>query len=126
MSELAYQYVVIRCVPRVEREEFLNVGVALYSQRADFLGFAWHCDEPRIAAFAPEVDPRSICDGLSFIERVCAGDASVGTAGQQPMGTRFGFVKAPRSTVLQPSPVHSGLTTDPAAELERLMDRLVR
>lgn len=126
MSEQAYQYVVVRCVPRVERQEFVNVGVVLYCQGAEYLGFAWHCDEPRIAAFAPQLDPQSVCDGLSFIERVCAGDPSVGTAGQQPMGTRFGFVKAPRSTVLQPGPVHGGLTADPAAELDRLMTLLVR
>lgn len=127
MSDLMpYQYVVLRCVPRIERGELMNVGVVLHCQAADFLALRWHCDPERLRALDPALDPSSVCDGLGFIERVCAGEASVGVAGQQPLGTRFGFVKAPRSTVLQPGPVHSGLTRDPAAELERLLDRLVR
>lgn len=123
---LPYQYVVLRCVPRVERGEFMNVGVALHCQGADFLGFRWHCDPERLRFLDPRLDPTSVCDGLGFIERVCAGDPSAGAAAQQPLGTRFGFVKAPRSTVLQPGPVHSGLTTDPDHELSRLVEHLVR
>ena len=68
----------------------------------------------------------AVCSALRAVEAVCRGDRAAGEAGRAPMGTRFGFVKAPRSTVVQPGPVHGGLTADPAGELERLLDRLVR
>ena len=125
MTSLSYQYVVVRCVPRVDREEFVNVGVVLYCQAADLLDVAWRVDRERLAAFAPELDLDRVCDALDFIEGVCVGDERGGAAGAAPIGTRFGFLKAPRSTVLQPGPVHGGVTTDPARELERLLDRLV-
>lgn len=123
---LPYQYVVLRCVPRVDREEFLNVGVVLYCQAADVLAAAWHVDPQRLAALAPGLDLDHVCDHLAFVDGVCAGDERGGEAGQQPLGQRFGFLKAPRSTVLQPGPVHGGMAADPRAELERLLDRLVR
>jgi len=120
-----YQYVVLRCVPRVDREEFVNVGVVLYSQADDFLGAAWDCDESRLSAFAPSLDTQAVCDALTFVDGVCAGDARGGSAAQGDLGTRFGFLKAPRSTVLQPSSVHGGVTTDPARELQHLLARYV-
>ena len=123
---LPYQYVVLRCVPRVDREEFLNVGVVLYCQAAEVLAAAWHVQPSRIEALAPDLSVPHLCDHLAFVDGVCAGDERGGEAGQQPLGQRFGFLKAPRSTVLQPGPVHGGMTTDPRAELERLLDRLVR
>ena len=123
---LPYQYVVLRCVPRVEREEFLNVGVVLYCQALDLLRVAWHVDADRVQQVFPDLDVARLCDGLGFVEGVCAGDERGGAAAAQPLGQRFGFLKAPRSTVLQPGPVHGGMTTDPGAELERLLDRLVR
>ena len=123
---LPYQYVVLRCVPRVEREEFVNVGVMLYCQAADFLEARCHVDRPRLLALAPSLDSEAVCSALSAIEAVCRGDASAGEAGRAPMGVRFGFVKAPRSTVVQPGPVHGGTTTDPSRELDHLLDRLVR
>ncbi|MEP7092205.1 MAG: DUF3037 domain-containing protein [Nocardioidaceae bacterium] len=123
---MGFQYVVLRCVPRVDREEFLNVGVVLYCQQAEFLEARCHLDEHRLATLAPEVDVTAVGSALSAVEAVCRGDASAGGAGRGPMGTRFGFVKAPRSTVVQPGPVHGGTTTDPAAQLEHLLDRLVR
>jgi len=122
----AFQYVVLRCVPRVDREEFVNVGVVLYCQQADFLRAACHVDDARLHALAPELDVAAVRSALSFVAAVCAGDADAGAAGRAPMGTRFGFVKAPRSTVVQPGPVHGGTTADPAAELEHLLDWLVR
>ena len=125
MSKLAYQYVVLRCVPRVDREEFVNVGVVLYCQATDFLGAAWHVDRERLRAFDPRLDLDQVCDALGFVEGVCAGDERGGAASQKPIGQRFGFLKAPRSTVLQPGPVHGGVTTDPARQLEHLMERLV-
>jgi hypothetical protein len=120
-----YQYVVLRCVPRVDREEFLNLGVVLYSQQADFLGCAAHLDEERVRAFAPELDLAAVRSALATIEHVCAGDGSAGDPAGAPMTQRFGFLSAPRSTVVQPGPIHGGTTTDPRAELDRLVGRLV-
>ncbi len=120
-----YQYVALRCVPRADREEFLNVGVVLYCEDAGFLQVAWHVDRERLAVLDPRLDLDAVCDGLAFVEGVCRGDESVGAAAGTPPGTRFGFLKAPRSTVLQPGPVHGGVTTDPARQLEHLLERLV-
>jgi len=120
-----YQYVVIRCVPRVDRQEFLNVGVVLYCQAAEFLQAAWHVEAERLHALHAELDVDLVCDGLRFIDGVCSGDDRGGPAAGEPIGTRFGFLKAPRSTVLQPGPVHGGLTADPERELGRLLERFV-
>ena len=122
---LSYQYVVLRCVPRVDREEFLNVGVVVYCQSSDFLRAAWHVDPDRLRAVSPATDVDQVCEALSFVDGVCAGDPRVGGAATHPIGQRFGFLKAPRSTVLQPGPVHGGLTTDPEAQLTRLLATLV-
>ncbi|HEY3013577.1 MAG TPA: DUF3037 domain-containing protein [Nocardioides sp.] len=124
-APVPYQYVVLRCVPRVDREEFVNVGVVLYCQERQFLHVAWNVDRDRLAALDPRLDLDRVCDGLAFVDGVCAGDDRGGLAAGKDLGTRFGFLKAPKSTVLQPGPVHGGLTTDPARELERLLERLV-
>jgi hypothetical protein len=124
-SRHAYQYVVLRCVPRVEREEFVNVGVLLYCQATEFLSAAWSCDTARLEAFSPGLDVGRVCDALAYVEGVCAGDPAAGAAARGDLGTRFGFLKAPRSTVLQPGPVHGGITADPARELEHLLQRFV-
>jgi Protein of unknown function (DUF3037) len=121
----AYQYVVLRCVPRVDREEFLNVGVVLYCQATDFLRAAWKVDRGRLMALDPRVEVDQVCAALDFVDGVCAGDERGGEAGRGAFGTRFGFLKAPRSTVLQPGPVHGGVTDDPARQLERLLEKLV-
>jgi hypothetical protein len=126
MSRMPYQYVVLRCVPRVDREEFVNVGVVAYCQQADFLAAECHVDETRLRGLAPTIDLEAVGHALSFVEGVCRGDASLGDPAAGDLGTRFGFLKAPRSTVVQPGPVHGGLTDDPAAELSRLVDVLVR
>ena len=125
MTRMPFQYVVLRCVPRVDREEFVNVGVVLYCEEAKFLAAAWQCDADRLRALDPRLDVDAVCDALSFVDGVCAGDPRGGAAATKDIGLRFGFVKAPKSTVLQPGPVHGGLTTDPARELERLLERLV-
>ncbi len=121
-----YQYVVLRAVPRVDREEFVNVGVVLHCEESRFLDVAWQVDELRLAAIDPGVDRDAVCRGLEFVAGVCRGDASLGEIAAKGLGVRFGFLKAPRSTVVQPGPVHGGLTADPPGELERLLDRLVR
>ena len=124
-SSLPYQYVVLRCVPRVDREEFLNVGVVLYCEETAFLEAAWHVDRERLAALDPRLDLDAVCDALAFVEGVCRGDERGGEAARQSLGQRFGFLKAPRSTVLQTSVVHGGMTSDPARQLEHLLERLV-
>ena len=126
MSGMGFQYVVLRCVPRVDREEFVNVGVVLYCQQADFLRARCHVDVDRMTALAPDLDLDAVRSALATVEAVCRGDESAGAAGRTPLGTRFGFVSAPRSTVVQPGPIHGGLTADPAGQLEHLLDRLVR
>lgn len=125
MTKLSYQYVVLRCVPRVDREEFINVGVVLYCQAADYLDARWHVDPDRLRAFDGQVDVDQVCDALAFIDGVCAGDDRGGAAAREPIGQRFGFLKAPRSTMIQSGPVHGGVTTDPARQLEHLLERFV-
>lgn len=120
-----YQYVVLRCVPRVDREEFLNVGVVLYCEETAFLQAAWRVDRERLAALDPLLDADQVCETLAFVDAVCAGAERAGDAGRQPLGARFGFLRAPRSTVVQPGPVHGGVTDDAARQLERLLQRLV-
>ena len=120
-----YQYVVLRCVPRVEREEFVNVGVVLYSQAADFLAARYEVDEARLQALAPDLDTAEVADALETVCQVCRGVSGGGLPDLGGLGRRFGWLSAPRSTVVQPGPVHGGLAADPAAELERLVARLV-
>jgi DUF3037 family protein len=122
---LPYQYVVLRCVPRVDREEFVNVGVVLYCEEAGYLEAMWSVDRERLTSLHPRLDIDAVCEGLEFVRGVCAGDDGVGAVAGEPAGHRFGFLKAPRSTVLQPGPVHGGLTTDPARQLEHLLEQFV-
>ena len=125
MTTHGYQYVVLRCVPRVEREEFLNVGLVLYSQGADFLEAAYRVDPVRLHAFAPQVDLADVDQALETICQVCRGVTGGGLPTLGGLGRRFGWLSAPRSTVVQPGPVHGGLTADPASELRDLLQRLV-
>lgn len=124
-TQMGFQYVVLRFVPRVDREEFVNVGVVLYCQQADFLDCASRLDEERLRALAPDVDLEAVGSALSAIAAVCRGEDSARAAGRAPLGTRFGFLSAPRSTVVQPGPIHGGLTNDPGRQLERLLGTLV-
>jgi hypothetical protein len=100
--------------------------VVLYCQDADFLGSAAEVSDSRLAALAPGLEAASVRAALAAVDAVCRGDGSSGAAGRVPLGTRFGFLSAPRSTVVQPGPIHGGLTLDPPAELEHLLERLVR
>lgn len=121
MTPIPYQYVVLRCVPRADREEFVNVGVVLYCEEAAFLQVASRVDPSRVLALDPRLDLAQVAAALEFVAGVCAADLRVGDLAAEPAGTRFGFVKAPRSTVLRAGPVHGGVTTDPARQLERLL-----
>lgn len=122
---LGYQYVVLRCVPSAVREEFVNVGVVLYCQQAGFLQVAWSVDDARLRAFAPTLDPAEVRAALQTAEAACRDGAVEGRPDLTGLGPRFGWLAAPRSTVLRPGPGHGGLTTDPAAELARLLAVLV-
>jgi hypothetical protein len=110
----------------VDREEFINVGVVLYSQDAGFLDAAWDLDERRVSALAATCDLDGVRSMLEQIRAVCRGVTGKGLPTLEKPGQRFGWIIAPRSTVIQPGPVHGGLCDDPAVELERLLDRLVR
>ena len=121
-----YQYVVLRCVPRVDRGECVNVGVVLFSQSAGFLGAACHVDEDRLRALAADLDLEAVASSLAVVDEVCAGTDGGGRPRLATPGKRFGWLSAPRSTVIQPSGVHGGTAADPQTELESLLDRLVR
>lgn len=121
----AYQYVVLRAVPRVDREEFVNVGVVLYSQDAGYLAAATAIDADRLLALHPGLDLDGLRAALATVSAVCEGEAVAGLPRDARDGRRFGWLAAPRSTVLQPGPVHGGQATDPRAELALLLGRLV-
>jgi hypothetical protein len=126
MAEHPFQYAIVRVVPRVERGECLNAGVVLLCRPRRFLAARVALDHGRLAALAPGVDPATIETHLAAIERIAAGDPSAGPIARLGQGERFHWLVAPSSTVIQPSEVHTGLCDDPAAELEHLMESLVR
>lgn len=125
-ADLAYDYAVVRVVPRVERGEFVNVGVILSCPDADFLAAGIELDEVRLRALAPQIDIDAVRANLAIIPRVCAGGADAGPIGALPSRQRFHWLVAPRSTMIQVSPVHTGRTSDPAATLDHLMRCMVR
>jgi len=119
----AFEYAVVRVVPRVEREEFLNAGVVLCCLARRFLAARVVLDRARLRALAPWLGAAEIDEierHLGLIPLVCAGDRATGEIGAMPPARRFDWIVAPRSTIVQTSPVHAGLCHDPAAELERL------
>jgi hypothetical protein len=120
-----FEYAVIRVMPRVEREEFLNVGVIVYCAGQGFLQTRYALNEARLRAFAGELDMQELHERLRAFERICAGRKEGGTIGQLPIASRFRWLTATRSTVVQTSPVHPGLCQDPAATLARLYAQLV-
>ncbi len=115
-GEVPFEYAVLRAVPRVDRGEFVNVGVLLYCQDAALLTVGTHVDEARLLALDPALDVAAVRAVLDGVRRLCD---------QGPPREMFGWLTAPRSTVVQPGPVHPGVTTDPVVTLRRLMDRLV-
>ncbi len=121
----SFDYAVVRVVPRVEREEFVNVGVILICRERAFLSARVALDKERIRTLAPTLDIDEIDRQLELIPLVCAGDAEGGEIAQMPISERFHWLAAPKSTVIQVSPAHSGLTEDPEDTLERLLERMV-
>jgi hypothetical protein len=122
----SYEWSVLRVVPRVERCEFVNAGVVVYCRQLDFLAAAVELDEARALALDSELDLVAVRRHLQGIEALCEGRHEAGPNAARPPGDRFRWLAAPRSTVVQPSPIHTGLTDDPAAELGRLLEVMVR
>ena len=121
-----YDYAIVRVVPRVEREEFINAGVILSSQAQDFLGARIDLDERRLLALDPGVDIETVRANLASIPLVCAGGAAAGPIGKLTPRERFHWLVAPRSTIIQTSAVHSGRCQDPAAALDHLLKTMVQ
>ena len=126
MAPSPFQYAIVRVVPRIERGECLNAGVVLFCRPRRYLAARVELDEARLGALAPDVDLAAVRGHLDALGRIAAGDASAGPIAALPASERFHWLVAPSSTIIQCSPVHTGLTDDPEGELEHLVARLVR
>jgi hypothetical protein len=120
-----FAYAILRVVPRVDRGEQLNAGVVLFCRRRGFLAVRAELDERRLAALAPDLDPAIVRAHLGALVRIAAGDEAGGSVAALEPSERFGWLVAPSSTIIQPSPVHTGICDDPQAMLDRLFDELV-
>ena len=121
-----YDYAVIRVVPRVEREEFINVGVILSCEASRYLEARIELDEARLRALAPDLDIDSVSRHLQAVTAICRGGPGTGPIGQLPPRARFHWLTAKRSSILQTSPVHTGKCSDMDAIMEHLLRRMVR
>ncbi|MBB6095349.1 hypothetical protein HNQ60_004239 [Povalibacter uvarum] len=121
-----YDYAIVRVVPRVERQEFINAGAIVSCQTRDFLEARIELDEARLLALAPDIDLQMVRDNLASIPLICLGGVQAGTIGQLSQRERFHWLVAPRSTIIQTSAVHTGRCDDPAAALQHLMTTMVR
>lgn len=121
-----FEYAAVRAIPRIERGEQINVGVVLYCQSRDFLAARFDLDAERLRCLDPGVDVEAVAIALRGWDTTCTGGPTGGPAARMRLGERFRWLTAPRSTMIQAGPVHTGLTEDPSAELERLLDLLVR
>ena len=120
-----FSYAVYRIVPRVERGERINVGVVVFARTLDYLGARTALDEQRLAALWPDIDPATVRPHLDAIERIAQGDPDAGPIAALDTTARFHWLVAPSSTIIQLSAVHTGVCSDPAAELDKLFDALV-
>jgi len=125
-AQCSYDYAVIRVVPRVERQEFVNAGVILWCQEQDVLQARIELDEARLRMLDPTVDLDAVRRHLASISIICAGGADAGPIGKLPPRERFDWLVAPRSTIIQTSAVHSGRSIDASATMEDLLDSMVR
>ena len=121
-----YDYAIVRVVPKVDREEFVNVGVIVSCPERDFLAARIEVDERRLEALDPSVDIESIRTHLASIPAICAGGEAAGPIGHLTPRQRFDWLIAPRSTIIQTSAAHTGTCEDPAAALEHLLETMVR
>lgn len=126
MPAHTFDYALIRVVPRVEREEFLNAGAIVYCRALDFLGARVALDAGRLRALAPGVDVEAVERGLAHFPGVAAGAVDAGPIARLPQAERFHWLVSPRSTIFQTSAVHSGLCQDPQGALDRLLATMVR
>jgi Protein of unknown function (DUF3037) len=124
-EQCSFDYAVLRVVPRAEREEFINAGVILFCLQRQFLGARVHLDEARLLALWPEADVDLIRQHLGAFPKICSGDPSAGPIASLSPRERFHWMVAPRSTIIQISPVHSGLCEAPERALELLFERSV-
>jgi hypothetical protein len=124
-ADTPFAYAILRVVPRVERGERLNVGVVVYCRQRDFLDLRTEVDEQRLRALAPDLDPADVRASLEATRAVVCGEQDGGALAALPASERFGWLVAPASTIIQPSMVHTGLTQDPRATLDRLFGALV-
>ncbi|MGG8406498.1 DUF3037 domain-containing protein [Streptomyces sp. 12297] len=120
-----FEYALVRVVPRVERGECFNAGVIVYCRAKSFVAARTHLDEHKLLALDPAADVAGVRAALGGVQGVCLGGTAAGQAAGDDAGRRFRWLIAPRSTVVQPGPVHTGLTADPEAEVERLLGLLV-
>ena len=120
-----FAYAILRVVPRVERGECFNAGVVLFCRRRRYLAARVDLDERRLAALAPGLDPANVRPHLEALARIAAGDPAGGAVAALEPWERFGWLVATSSTIVQPSPVHTGLSDDPAAMLDHLFAELV-
>jgi hypothetical protein len=119
-GKLIYEFAVIRLVPKVEREEFINIGVILLCQKRNFLRMKFLINKEKFAVFATEVNGDQIESYLSAWDSICVGGLEGGEIGRLELQIRFRWLTANKSTILQCSEVHAGLCSDPAAELESI------
>ncbi len=122
----SFDYAIVRVVPHVEREEFINVGVILFCRTLRFLGARIELDAERLAVLSTHIDVATVQAYLDLIPRICVGGRQAGPIGQLSRAERFHWLVSPRSTTVQVSPVHSGLCTDPQAALDDLFEKMVR
>jgi hypothetical protein len=120
-----FDYAVIRLVPRVEREEFFNVGVILSCPEHKFLDVKIYLDEEKLKCFAPLLEAETVRHYLDIIPKICAGKPEAGLIGKLTQRERFYWLTAQRSTIIQSSAIHTGLTGDPAKTLEKLFEKLI-
>jgi hypothetical protein len=125
-ARASFDYAIVRVVPRVEREEFVNAGVIVFCLERDYLAAQVDLDRERVRALHPGADVALIEEHLAAVPRICAGGEGSGPIGRLSPRERFHWLVAPRSTMVQVSPVHAGLCDDPAQALARLMDAMVR
>jgi hypothetical protein len=123
-APISFDYAVLRVVHRVDREEFVNAGVIVFCAEQPFLGARVHIDESRLKALWPALDVDLVRQHLEAVPRICAGDPSAGAIARLAPRERFHWLVAPRSTIIQVSPVHSGLCQSPSEALERLFRQL--
>jgi len=124
-GKFRYDYAVVRVVPKVDREEFINAGVIVSCPELSFLEARINLNEERLLALDPSVDLELVRKHLAAIPTICRGGADAGSIGRLPQRQRFHWLVAPRSTVIQTSPVHTGRCGDPAAALEHLVATMV-